>query len=98
MIFAPKVLPSLSSYSLFTAIGILFTYFLQSTYFVAWLAIDQARIDAHRDGMFCCKSYGPDWEPSACSQRSFLQDGFRVVGKALQNKVVKVKPIVTFLN
>lgn len=87
---ATTVLPSLRSYSFFTAVGILFTYFLQSTFFVAWLSIDQARIDARRDGTFCWKSYGPDWEPNPCSQRSFLQEGFGFLGKIMQKMFVKV--------
>ncbi len=37
------VLPSLRSYSLYTAMGILFTFFLQITFFVGWLTIDTVR-------------------------------------------------------
>ena len=43
-----QILPSLKSYSIFTAVGILFTYILQATFFVAWLSIDQRRIEARR--------------------------------------------------
>ena len=49
------VLPSLRSYSIFTGVGIIFTYLLQLTFFLAFFTLDQKRIDAKRDGMFCWK-------------------------------------------
>ena len=39
------VLPSLRSYSLYTGLGILATYCLQLTFFLAWFTLDQRRID-----------------------------------------------------
>ena len=60
---ATTVLPSLRSYSLFTMAGILSVYLLQSTLFVACLALDQRRIRGRRDGTCCWVVHGEDWRP-----------------------------------
>lgn len=62
--FVRKVLPSLRSYTLYTMLGILFVYLLQSTLFVALMALDQRRIDSRRDGACCWRSHGQGWKPS----------------------------------
>ena len=42
------VLPSLSSYSLYSAMSVLCTYLFQTTFFVACLTLDTKRIDQKR--------------------------------------------------
>ena len=83
-------LPSLRSYSLYAAMGILFTFINQVTFFVACLTIDTRRIDAKRDGMFFCLKYGETWKPNAFSQKNLLQDIFHELGKLLKKKHIKV--------
>ena len=64
-------MPALRSFCLYAALGILFLFLMQSTFFVAWLTIDQRRQDATRDA--CCiwiKYY--NFEPNSCSQKQFL--------------------------
>ena len=85
-----QVLPSLRSYSLYTAVGIAAVYILQATFFVAWLAIDQKRIDERRDGTFCWKSYGKTWEPNKFSQMNILQRNFKALGNLLTKKSAKI--------
>ncbi len=52
------------------AIGIGSIYILQASWFVAWLALDQRRIETRRDGCFpCCIEHGEDWKPWAFSQK-----------------------------
>ncbi len=84
------ILPSLKSYSFYAAMGILFTFINQVTFFVACLTLDTKRIDAKRDGMFFCISYGQTWKPNALSQRNFLQDLFRALGNQLKKKQIRV--------
>ena len=98
MVFAiggTTVLPSLASYSLFAAMGILFTYFYQITFFVACLALDTKRIDEKRDGLLWCKKYSADWKPNGCSQRNYLQNMFGSLGSALQSRPVKVMVLMS---
>ncbi|XP_067935970.1 patched domain-containing protein 3-like [Watersipora subatra] len=68
---ASTALPALKSFCVYAALGILFLFIMQSTFFVAWLTIDQRRQDATRDA--CCiwiKYY--NFVPNSCSQREFL--------------------------
>ena len=48
LIGGTTVLPSLRSYSIYTGVGISFTYLLQITFFLAWFSIDQKRINERR--------------------------------------------------
>lgn len=84
------VLPSLKSYSLYTATGIAAVYILQSTFFVACLTLDQKRIDNKRDGTCCWKVYGDSWKPNRFSQRSFMEEAFDMIGTFLTYPIVKV--------
>ena len=98
MVFAiggTTVLPSLASYSLFAAMGILFTYFYQITFFVACLALDTKRIDERRDGLIWCKKYSADWKPNSCSQRNHLQDVFGALGSGLKSKPIKAMVLMS---
>ena len=98
MVFAiggTTVLPSLCSYSLYSAMGILFTYIYQITFFVACLTLDTKRIDQKRDGFFWCKKYDENWKPNACSQGNYLQDLFKGLGSILQSKPVKVLVLIS---
>jgi len=47
-------LPSLQSFCIYAAIGVIGTYIFQATFFVAWFTIDQKRIEAKRDGVVPC--------------------------------------------
>ena len=40
--------------------------------------------------MCCWVKHGEDWEPSACSQRSLVQEAFGLLGRALSSRPVKV--------
>ncbi|CAB3372453.1 Hypothetical predicted protein [Cloeon dipterum] len=57
------ILPCLQSFCLYAAVGILATYFFQSTFFVACLTWDERRIEQKRNGVaFCIKH--EDFEPN----------------------------------
>ena len=51
---ASTVLPALRSFCMYAAVGILSIFFFQSTWFCALLAVDEYRVEAKRDGCFCC--------------------------------------------
>ena len=48
------ILPGLKAFCLTCAIGIAAVYLLQVSWFVAWLRIDQKRIDSQRNGVLPC--------------------------------------------
>nr|SVE77193.1 EOG090X0BEK [Daphnia lumholtzi] len=87
---ATTVLPSLRSFCIYSAVGILATYIFQASFFVAWLTLDQRRIESHRDGMIPCFIYR-NWKPSSLSRIEPLQLFFsRVLAKYLFKWPTKV--------
>ena len=84
------MLPSLQSFCIYAAVGILAVYFIQATWFVAWFTLDQRRIEARRDGLVPCYTHR-DWTPNECSQRNFFQNFFsRVYAPAVLSAPGKV--------
>ena len=49
------VLPALQSFCLYASVGIIAIYWFQCTFFVAWMSIDQRRMEQHRNG--CCPCF-----------------------------------------
>ena len=68
---ATTVIPALASFCIYSAFGILFIYYFQVTFFLAWFSIDQRRVEDVRDGIICCWKK-KDWEPSQCSRLDVL--------------------------
>ncbi|XP_037081976.1 NPC intracellular cholesterol transporter 1-like [Pollicipes pollicipes] len=91
---ASTVLPSLESFCVYAAVGILAVYFIQATWFVAFFTLDQRRIECRRDGLVPCYTH-VDWTPNACSQKSFFQNFFgRVYAPLILGRVGKVVVLV----
>eukprot|EP00752_Nemacystus_decipiens_P002680 g2506.t1 len=68
MISSITVLPALSSFCVYAALGILALYILQSTIFVAFLVYDTRRQEAGRLDCLCCfKTKDMDKRPSAAA-------------------------------
>lgn len=49
-------LPALRNFCFYAAFGILFTFFFQVTWFVAWLTMDEWRRAANRRDVICCST------------------------------------------
>nr|SVE88835.1 EOG090X0BEK [Daphnia sinensis] len=87
---ATTVLPSLRSFCIYSAVGILATYIFQASFFVAWLTLDQKRIEGHRDGIIPCFVHR-NWKPSSLSRIEPLQLFFsRILAKYLFKWPAKV--------
>ena len=52
--FPFQILPGLQAFCATCALAIGSIYLLQASWFVAWLSIDQKRIEARKDGMLPC--------------------------------------------
>ena len=103
---ASTVLPALSSFCIFAALGILFIYFYAITFFLAWFSLDQRRVEDTRDGCLCCwkKQKGflccsekKDWTPSQCSQKSMMSIMFEKLAGVVVLLPVKVGIILATL-
>ena len=89
---ATTVIPALASFCVYSAFGILFIYFFQVTFFLAWFSLDQRRVEDVRDGIICCWKK-KDWEPSQCSQFDILGYMFTklvIVLDSIPGKVVVI--------
>ena len=51
---ATTVLPALRSFCIYCGMGILLVYFLQSSWFMAWLVLDEKRKQESRNGLLPC--------------------------------------------
>ena len=91
LIGGTTVLPTLRSYSLFTGVGIVFTFFLQLTFFLAWFTIDQRRIESKRDGMCCWKRH-PNHKPS--DKPGLIKRAASLLAAFLSHKPVKALVVV----
>lgn len=74
---ATSILPALGNFCAYAAFGIFGVFLQMASFFLAWLVIDQKRIDARRDGCFCCFKRDNDWTPNECSQKSYMDRAFK---------------------
>ncbi|XP_052274727.1 patched domain-containing protein 3-like isoform X2 [Dreissena polymorpha] len=57
------VIPSLSTFCVYAAIGVLALYILQATFFVACVTFDERRIDAKRNACCMCVKHDANYKP-----------------------------------
>lgn len=82
------VMPFLRSFCMFAAMGILFLYIYEITFFVSCLVYDERRLTVKRDG--CCCQPCPNWRPNECSKRNFQRLIFeKYVGPCVMKTSVK---------
>lgn len=88
---ATTVLPALRSFCMFCGMGILIVYFLQATWFVAWMTLDQRRIEDRRNGYVPCIRHAPvKSDGQTCGQLDFLQSFFEKYCQVLLKTPSKV--------
>jgi len=90
------VLPALRSFCIFCAVGLIFVYVLQATWFVAWFSLDQRRIEEKRNGSIPCIKH-KDFKPNNFSQKNILQTVFRSISNVIIKKPMKVVIIMVTL-
>ena len=93
-----QILPGLESFCAYCAIGIGAIYLFQCSWFVAWLSLDQRRIEARRDGLIPCCLVHKDWNPSTHkNQDNWTRNAFTYFANLVRNKIFKVSKPLTFL-
>ena len=70
--------PAIRSFSITASIAIATIYIFQSSWFVAWIALDQRRIEQKRNGFFPFKVH-ENWQPPEWSKRD--------IGRMIMSKV-----------
>ena len=84
------------SFCLYASVGIVATYFFQTTFFVAFFSIDISRKEAKRNAC-CFFKHNESWKPNNLSQINFIQKGFQQFGRLLTLKFTKIVVIVITL-
>jgi len=83
------VLPALKSFCLYAAVGIVAIYWFQCTYFVAWMSLDQRRLESHRNG--CCPCYKhKEYTSNAIAKRNISKSIFEAYGNLLMKTPSKI--------
>ena len=89
------ILPALQSFCIYASVGIVATFVFQSSFFLAWMNLDQRRIESKRNG--CCPCYvHPEADPTQ-EKKSILQRGFKKYGEYLITTPVKISVILVAL-
>ena len=76
--------PSIQSFSVAGAIAIAIIFIFQSSWFIAWMVLDQHRIQQRRDG-FLPFIVHEDWEPPKWSQKDIGGDIMRKVAPVFKS-------------
>ena len=97
ILFYFQILPGLESFCAYCAIGIGAIYLFQCSWFVAWLSLDQRRIEARRDGLIPCCLVHKDWNPSTHrNQDNWTRNAFTYFANLVKNKIFKVSKPLTY--
>ena len=71
-------MPVLSSFCAYGAVGILFLFIMQSTFFPACLYLNQKRVESDRDGLVPCYKH-KDYKPTKYSDVDIILPFFKKV-------------------
>ena len=82
------VLPALQSFCLYASVGIVAIYFFQCTFFVAWMVLDQRRIENSRNACLPCYKHS-DWTPNALSHKDISRTIFKAYGLLITKPFMK---------
>ena len=90
-------MPGLQSFCVCTAIALGCIYILQVSWFVAWMVLDEKRIQSGRDGLFPCIVH-KNFEASECSRKDRGELFVKHYVKLLSYKMYKIVVILlTFI-
>ena len=82
-------MPGLESFCVCCAIGLGSIFLLQVSWFVAWMSLDEKRIEAGRDGIVPCVVH-KDYQPPACTSNKNGQTLITSYAKLVSSIIYKV--------
>lgn len=83
-----QILPSLESFCIYAAAGVLMTFIFAITFFIACFVLDQRRIEHNRNGIIPCIVHKSDYVSNECSQKQISNNIFKIV----YSKIVLTTP------
>ncbi|KDR12704.1 protein patched homolog 3-like [Zootermopsis nevadensis] len=97
LVGALTILPSLQSFCLYAAAGLLMTYIFQTSFFVACFVLDERRIKKNRNCALICYKHR-DYKPNPCSEVEYSKPIlYTVYSKAVFTKPGKLLVILLTL-
>ena len=87
-------LPAFSSFCCYAATGIIAVFLSISSFFLAWLILDQKRIEEKRDAIICCLKKNDGWIPNECSKKSFQEFIFHKYSTYLDKRSFKITALI----
>ena len=85
-----QILKGLRYFCVSCALGIGAIYFLMITWFLAWMTIDQRRLEDKRNAFAPCIKY-EDWKPSDRSQKGYMKIMLNWLGRLLEFRIAQVR-------
>lgn len=91
---ASSVIPALSAFCVYAALGILGLYLLVATFFISCLTLEEYRIEGRRNSVICCYKHR-NYKPNTCSQIDLVQSFIKIVyAPFLMKAPVKIAVVV----
>ena len=91
-----QILKGLRYFCVSCALGIGAIYFLMITWFLAWMTIDQKRMEDKRNAFAPCVKY-EEWQPNEASQKGYMKKGLNYLGRILEFRVSQASLLPGFL-
>lgn len=84
---ATSELAGFASFSVFVAVCIIILFFLECTFFLSCIVLDERRKENRYDAcLACCYQHDENYKPSKCGQRQILQTAFEDgLGRVVRN-------------
>ncbi|XP_057666401.1 protein patched homolog 1-like isoform X1 [Diorhabda carinulata] len=93
IISSSTILPSLESFCIYAAVGVLMTFIFAITFFVACFVLDQRRVEANRNGAFPWIVHN-NYKPNECSQINFTN---LIFNKVYSNVILTIPGKITVI-
>ena len=86
-------MPGLESFCVCCAIGLASIFLLQTSWFIAWMSLDEKRLKSGRDGIIPCIVH-KEYDPPACSTRQNGQVILEKYSKLIASYIYKAVVVV----
>ena len=84
------MLPALQSFCIFASVGILAIYFFQCTFFVAWMTLDQKRVEVSRNAYLPCYKHSTCSDPKKKKPKEYSKHIFSLYARILTKPMTKI--------
>jgi predicted RND superfamily exporter protein len=87
------ILPALRSFCFFASVGIISIYWFVCTFFVAFMYLDQIRLESNRDGLWPCYKH-KNYKGNFFTEKGLSRFVFDIYGKLLMKTPAKIAVVI----